>query len=68
MTDTADTDSALDGVPSRHPEEALAGLSERLSLIESRPLDTRAEEFGRVHDELRAVLEGSTPVAGQGGR
>jgi len=26
MTDTADTDSALDGVPSRHPEEALAGL------------------------------------------
>lgn len=32
-------------------------LVSRLRVIEDQPLDTRAEALGRVHDELRAVLE-----------
>lgn len=36
--------------------DSLASLS-RLRLIEDQPLDQRAEALGRIHDELRAVLE-----------
>ncbi|WP_166984515.1 hypothetical protein [Paramicrobacterium fandaimingii] len=34
-------------------------LVSRLSLIEERPLAERADAYGRLHDELNRVLEGS---------
>jgi len=34
------------------------GLVSRLSLIEEQPLDTRADAYGHLHEQLRARLEG----------
>ena len=36
----------------------------RLKLIEAQPLEHRAAAFVRLHDELRATLEGKDSVAG----
>jgi hypothetical protein len=34
------------------------GLVDRIRLIEDQPLDSRADAYAAVHDELRRVLEG----------
>jgi len=34
-------------------------LLSRLRLIEDQPLETRAEAFVQIHDQLRATLEGA---------
>jgi hypothetical protein len=39
----------------QHDED---GLVSRLRVIEDQPLTHRADAYGHVHDELRAVLEG----------
>jgi hypothetical protein len=39
----------------QHDEDALVS---RLRVIEDQPLADRADAYGHVHDELRAVLEG----------
>jgi hypothetical protein len=33
-------------------------LVSRLKVIEDQPLDTRAEAYGELHEELRKALEG----------
>jgi len=40
----------------QHPAESDALLS-RLRVIESQPLESRADALTQLHDELRAVLE-----------
>jgi len=49
-------------------QEARAGAGARLADIEAQPLASRAEAFAEIHDELRAVLEGTPDDSGQGGR
>jgi hypothetical protein len=39
------------------PADADALMS-RLRVIEDQPLDTRAQSYGQVYDELQAALEG----------
>jgi hypothetical protein len=39
----------------QHHDDALVS---RLRVIEDQPLPDRADAYGHVHDELRAVLEG----------
>jgi hypothetical protein len=34
------------------------GLVDRIRLIEDQPLDSRADAYAGLHDELRRVLEG----------
>ncbi|WP_423923765.1 hypothetical protein ACPEEZ_05965 [Frigoribacterium sp. 2-23] len=48
--------------------EAVPGLAARLASIETRPLADRSAAFGRLHDELRVVLEGADSVASSTGR
>ncbi|NRD27769.1 hypothetical protein [Frigoribacterium sp. VKM Ac-2836] len=60
------TDRGVDSADDR--QEARAGFGARLHDIEARPLASRAEAFGQIHDELRAVLEGTPDGTGQGGR
>ena len=38
--------------------DAVDGLVDRIRLIEDQPLDSRADAYSAVHDELRRVLEG----------
>lgn len=38
-------------------------LLSRLRVIEDQPLDTRAEAFVQLHDQLRATLEGGDAPA-----
>jgi hypothetical protein len=40
--------------------EVVDGLISRLTVIDQQPVETRAEAFAQVHDELRAVLDGGT--------
>lgn len=79
MSDDHPDETALDGTPSGitprgavpdadERQEALAGWSDRVADIESQPLASRAAAFGGVHDELRAVLEGTTDDSGRDGR
>ncbi|MBF4599188.1 hypothetical protein ITJ55_00015 [Frigoribacterium sp. VKM Ac-1396] len=79
MSDDHHDETAPDGTPSGftrrgavpdadEPQEARAGWSDRVAEIESLPLESRAAAFGGVHDELRAVLEGTTDDSGRGGR
>jgi len=81
MSDDHPDETAVDGTPPGtvrrgvvpdagvdEAEEARAGWSARAADIESRPLASRATAFAVVHDELRAVLEGTTTDTGQGGR
>jgi hypothetical protein len=49
MTD----DTTPDG--GRHESDALLS---RLRVIEDQPLDTRAESYAHVHEQLQAELEG----------
>ena len=44
------------GAPDRR--DAADGLVDRIRLIEDQPLDSRADAYAAVHDELRRVLEG----------
>ena len=39
------------------PQQA-DGLIDRIRLIEDSPLESRADAYATVHDELRRVLEG----------
>ncbi|HEY5222188.1 MAG TPA: hypothetical protein VIJ18_03920 [Microbacteriaceae bacterium] len=41
----------------QNPDQDEALLS-RLRVIEDQPLDTRADAYAHVHDQLREVLEG----------
>jgi hypothetical protein len=34
------------------------GLVDRIRLVEDQPLDSRADAYAALHDELRRVLEG----------
>ncbi|WP_396600227.1 hypothetical protein [Frigoribacterium sp. R86507] len=61
-------DNDLDVVDAADRQEARVASATRLADIESLPLASRAQAFGEVHDELRAVLEGTTGDTGQGGR
>ena len=52
------------GDEEREPHEADTrrdhdALLDRLRVIEDQPLESRAEAFGHLHDELRARLEAS---------
>ncbi len=38
-------------------------LLSRVKVIEDQPLDSRAEAFAQLHDELRATLEGGDSPA-----
>jgi hypothetical protein len=38
--------------------DATDGLVDRIRLIEDQPLESRADAYAAVHDELRRVLEG----------
>jgi hypothetical protein len=79
MSDDHPDETAPDGTPSGttprgtvpdvdERQEARAGWSDRVADIESLPLASRAAAFGAVHDELRAVLEGTTDDSGRDGR
>ncbi|KQS20828.1 hypothetical protein [Frigoribacterium sp. Leaf186] len=80
MSDDHPDETAPDGTPSGatpqvaavpdadERQEARAGWSDRVADIESQPLASRAAAFGAVHDELRAVLEGTTDDSGRDGR
>lgn len=57
-----------DGLQADGVEEARVAMLERVAYIESLPLASRADAFADVHDELRAVLEGTTGDVGRGGR
>jgi hypothetical protein len=46
--------------------EAFDGLISRLTVIDEQPLDQRAVAFAQIHDELRAVLDGSGASALEG--
>ena len=61
-------DTDLDVVDAADRQEARVESAARLADIESQPLASRAQGFEQVHDELRAVLEGTTDDTGQGGR
>ena len=39
--------------------DTVDGLISRLTVIDQQPLDRRATAFAQLHDELRAVLDGS---------
>ncbi|VXC13194.1 hypothetical protein [Frigoribacterium sp. 9N] len=65
---TVRDDTDLDVVDAADRQEAQVASAEQLSGIESLPLASRAEAFAAIHDELRAVLEGTTDDIGQGGR
>jgi hypothetical protein len=49
-SDNAETRSSA-----AEPEDALVS---RLALIEEQPLDTRADAYAHLHEQLRARLEG----------
>lgn len=79
MSDDHPDETAPDGTPSGitpwgtapdadERQEARDGWSDRVADIESQPLASRAASFGAVHDELRAVLEGTTDDSGRDGR
>jgi hypothetical protein len=69
VSDRADHGVApSDGVGADDVQEARVAMLERVAAIESLPLASRADAFGEVHDELRAVLEGTTGDVGRGGR
>jgi len=55
----------VEGVTDERAEEAGGALLPRLTLIESQPLETRAEAYARLHDELREALDAADR---QGGR
>ncbi|ROS54057.1 hypothetical protein [Frigoribacterium sp. PhB24] len=61
-------DTDLDVVGPDDPQEARPPFAAGLDEIESLPLASRAEAFGEIHDELRAVLEGTAGDGGQAGR
>jgi hypothetical protein len=48
--------------PGRHDDETNTLLS-RLRVIEDQPLDTRAESFAQIHEQLRTTLEGGEQSA-----
>jgi hypothetical protein len=52
MTDTDGTDGGDVGT---HESDALLS---RLRLIEDQPLDTRADAYAHVHEQLQSELEG----------
>ena len=39
-------------------QDATDGLVDRIHLIEDQPLESRADAYAALHDELRRVLEG----------
>ncbi|BDZ50205.1 hypothetical protein GCM10025867_24460 [Frondihabitans sucicola] len=39
--------------------EVVDGLISRLTVIDQQPLERRAVAFAQIHDELRAVLDGT---------
>jgi hypothetical protein len=45
--------------------DVVDGLISRLTVIDQQPLDRRAVAFAQIHDELRAVLDGSTGSVGR---
>jgi hypothetical protein len=45
--------------------DVVDGLISRLTVIDHQPLEGRAVAFAQIHDELRAVLDGSTGPAGR---
>jgi hypothetical protein len=47
--------------------EVVDGLISRLTVIDQQPLDGRAVAFAQIHDELRAVLDGTGTVGGTSG-
>lgn len=79
MSDDHPDETVPDGTPSGitpwgtasdadERQEAQAVWAARASDIEAQPLASRAAAFGAVHDELRAVLEGTTDDFGRDGR
>lgn len=66
--DTALDVTPVEGAGSDDRQEARAAFAERLADIESLPLESRASAFGEVHDDLRAVLEGTSGDVGPRGR
>ncbi|MET0806596.1 MAG: hypothetical protein ABWX98_05815 [Lacisediminihabitans sp.] len=51
-----DMSDGTTGAPQTGEADALLS---RLRLIEDQPLETRAEAFVQIHDQLRATLEGA---------
>jgi hypothetical protein len=47
---------------------AVPGLAARLRQVEASPVESRADSFAALHDELRDVLEGTTGVDAAGAR
>jgi hypothetical protein len=47
---------------------AVPGLEARLRQVEESPLESRADSFAALHDELRGVLEGTTADGAAGPR
>ena len=43
--------------------EVVDGLISRLTVIDQQPLERRADAFAQIHEELRAVLDGSGPAS-----
>ena len=50
-------------MPDDVPTAETDALLSRLRVIEDQPLETRAEAFAQVHDQLRATLEGGDSPA-----
>lgn len=62
-------DAAGDSDRQREADAGHDGLLSRLKLIEDQPLETRAEAYAHVHEELRDALDAADRAADrQGGR
>ena len=66
MDDSGHARSEHDGSDDRPP--AVPGLEARLRQVEESPLESRADSFAALHDELRGVLEGTTADGAAGSR